>query len=52
MRMLNTSIQNFTASQAELDRAKSHNFYWGVGGFILGMVVLEAGTIAWQHMFG
>ena len=52
MRMLNMTVQNFTASHAELDRAKSHNFYWGVGGFILGMVVLEAGTIAWQHMFG
>jgi hypothetical protein len=52
IRMLNTTIQNFAASQSDLERAKSHNFYWGVGGFILGIVVLEAGTIAWQHMFG
>ncbi|OYV58758.1 MAG: hypothetical protein B7Z71_09510 [Acidocella sp. 21-58-7] len=52
MRMVNTKIQNFTVNQTELNRAKSHNVYWGIGGFILGMVVLEAAMIAWQHLFG
>lgn len=51
MRILNTTVQNFTASQTELDRVKSHNFYWGLGGFILSMVVLEALIITWQHIF-
>ncbi len=52
MRMLNKTVENFSAGQAALDRAKSHNLYWGIAGFFLGMTVLEAGTIAWQHMFG
>lgn len=52
MRMLNRTVENFSAGQAALDRAKSHNLYWGIAGFFLGMTVLEAGTIAWQHMFG
>jgi hypothetical protein len=52
MRMLNRTVENFSPSQAALDRAKSHNLYWGIAGFFLGMTVLEAGTIAWQHMFG
>jgi hypothetical protein len=52
MRMLNRTVENFSAGQAALDRAKSHNLYWGIAGFFLGMTVLEAGTIACQHMFG
>ena len=52
MRILNRTVENFSAGQAALDRAKSHNLYWGIAGFFLGMTVLEAGTIAWQHMFG
>jgi hypothetical protein len=26
--------------------------WWGVGGFVAGLVVLEAGQLLWLHFFG
>jgi hypothetical protein len=46
------TMEMATVSQAELDRAKTHNFYWGVAGFAAGMIILGSGIISWQHTFG
>ena len=27
-------------------------YWWGVGGFVAGLVVLEAGQLLWLHFFG
>jgi hypothetical protein len=45
-------VSTMTVTQAELDRAKTHNVYWGAAGFIAGVIIMAAGVITWQHMFG
>jgi hypothetical protein len=45
-------VSNMTVSRAELDRAKVHNVYWGAAGFVAGLIIMAAGVITWQHMFG
>ncbi len=45
-------VSKMTVSQAELDRAKVHNSYWGAAGLIAGLIIMAAGVITWQRMFG
>jgi hypothetical protein len=45
-------VSTMTVSQTQLDRAKIHNVYWGVSGFVAGLIIMAAGVITWQHMFG
>jgi hypothetical protein len=45
-------VSTMTVSRAELDRAKIHNVYWGAAGFVAGLIIMAAGVITWQHMFG
>jgi hypothetical protein len=35
-----------------LANAEIAKYWWGVGGFVAGLVVLEAGQLLWLHFFG
>jgi hypothetical protein len=46
------AIGTFTRSEERIANAEIAKFWWGLGGFIAGMVVLEAGELLWAHFFG
>jgi hypothetical protein len=47
-----TAIGMFTRSEQLLANAEIAKYWWGVGGFVAGLVVLEAGQLLWLHFFG
>ena len=47
-----TAIGTFTRSEQMLANAEIAKYWWGVGGFVAGLVVLEAGQLLWLHFFG
>ncbi len=47
-----TAIGAFTHSEQMLANAEIAKYWWGVGGFVAGLVVLEAGQLLWLHFFG
>jgi hypothetical protein len=47
-----TAIGMFTRSEQMLANAEIAKYWWGVGGFVAGLVVLEAGQLLWLHFFG
>jgi hypothetical protein len=47
-----TAIEMFTRSEQLLANAEIAKYWWGVGGFVAGVVVLEAGQLLWLHFFG
>lgn len=46
------AVETFTAREQMLANAETAKYWWGVGGFVAGMVVLEAGQLLWLHFFG
>jgi hypothetical protein len=47
-----TAIGTLTYTEERIANAEAAKFLWGVGGFLVGMTVLEAGQFLWQHFFG
>jgi hypothetical protein len=47
-----TAIGMFTRSEQMLANAEIARYWWGVGGFVAGLVVLETGQLLWLHFFG
>ena len=47
-----TAIGTLTYSEERIANAKATKFLWAIGGFLVGMTVLEAGQFLWQHFFG
>jgi hypothetical protein len=47
-----TAIGTFTAREQMIANAETAKYWWGVGGFVAGLVVLEAGQLLWLHFFG
>jgi hypothetical protein len=46
------AVETFTAREQMLANAETAKYWWGVGGFVAGMVVLDAIQLLWQHFFG
>lgn len=47
-----TAIGTLTYSEERIANAEAGKFLWGIGGFLAGMVVLEAGQLFWLYFFG
>jgi hypothetical protein len=47
-----TAIGMFTRSEQLLANAEIAKYWWGIGGFVAGLVVLEVGQLLWLHFFG
>ena len=47
-----TAIGTFTIREQMIANAETAKYWWGVGGFVAGLVVLEAGQLLWLHFFG
>ena len=46
------AVETFTAHEQMIANAETAKYWWGVGGFLAGMTVLEAGQLLWLHFFG
>ena len=46
------AVETFTAREQMIANAETAKYWWGVGGFLAGMTVLEAGQFLWFHFFG
>lgn len=46
------AVETFTAGEQVIANAETARYWWGVGGFLAGMTVLEAGQFLWFHFFG
>jgi hypothetical protein len=46
------AVETFTAREQMIANAETARYWWGVGGFLAGMTVLEAGQFLWLHFFG
>jgi len=46
------AVETFTAHEQMIADAETAKYWWGVGGFVAGLVVLEAGQLLWLHFFG
>jgi len=47
-----TAIGTLTDTEDRIANAEATKFLWAIGGFLVGMTVLEAGQFLWQHFFG
>jgi hypothetical protein len=46
------AVEIFTAREQMIANAETAKYWWGVGGFLAGMTVLDAGQFLWFHFFG
>lgn len=46
------AVETFTAREQMIANAETVRYWWGVGGFLAGMTVLEAGQFLWFRFFG
>lgn len=46
------ALQQLTAGQDKIATAENARYWWGLGGFVGGMVILESLSLLWQHVFG
>ena len=45
------AVETFTAHEQMIANAETAKYWWGVGGFLAGMTVLEVGQFLWLHFF-
>ena len=45
------AVETFTAHEQMIANAETAKYWWGVGGFVAGLVVLEVGQFLWLHFF-
>ena len=46
------AVETFTAREQMIANAETAKYWWAAGGFVAGLVVLEAGQLLWLHFFG
>lgn len=46
------AVETFTAREQMIANAEIAKYWWGVGGFVTGLLVLEVGQLLWLHFFG
>lgn len=46
------AVETFTYGEEVLADAKAARLRWGIGGFIMGAIILEAGLFLWFHFLG
>ena len=46
------AVETFTAREQMIANAETAKYWWGIGGFLAGMTVLEVGQLLWFHFFG